>query len=175
MQLNQLRREAATNPEAQAFLASLDSTRASADSFMTANRARDSVQVMPNGVQYVVLEAGSATGESPEEGDRVLVVYTGMLADGTPFDSSNGEPVDFEIGEGLITGMREALKQMKIGSHWMLYIPPELAYGMQGVPRSPIGPNAVLIFDVQLIDILEPVAEGTEAPALSQPQVQPQE
>jgi FKBP-type peptidyl-prolyl cis-trans isomerase len=175
MQLNQLRQEAATNPQAQAFLAGLDSTRASADSFMTANRGRDSVQVTPSGVQYVVLAEGSATGESPEEGDRVLVVYTGMLADGTVFDSSNGEPVDFEVGEGLIPGMSEALKMMKIGSHWRLYIPPSLGYGIQGVPGSPIGPNAVLIFDVQLVDILEPVAEGTEAPALSEPGVQPEQ
>jgi FKBP-type peptidyl-prolyl cis-trans isomerase len=170
MQLSQLRRDALTNPQAQEYLTELESSRAAADSFLTANAARDSVETLPSGVQYVVLEEGS--GDSPVEGDRVLVTYTGMLADGTVFDSSQGQPVDFEIGEGLIPGMSEALKQMRIGSHWRLYIPPNLAYGMQGVPRSPIGPNAVLVFDVTLVDIMDPVDTGTEAPALSEPQTQ---
>ena len=173
MQLNQLRREALTNPQAQQYLSQIEASQAAADSFLTANAARDSVQTLPNGVQYVVLEQGS--GDRPADGDRVLVTYTGMLADGTEFDSSQGQPVDFEIGEGLIPGMGEALKQMPIGSHWRLYIPPRLAYGMQGVPRSPIGPNAVLVFDVTLVDIMDQVAadSGTAAPALSNPQAQP--
>jgi FKBP-type peptidyl-prolyl cis-trans isomerase len=171
MQLNQLRREAAENPQAQEFLDELDRTQAAADSFLTANAARDSVQTMPNGLQYIVLEEG--TGDSPTDGDRVLVIYAGTLTDGTEFDSSQGQPVDFEIGEGLIAGMSEALKQMRIGGHWRLYIPPALAYGMQGIPRSPIGPNAVLVFDLQLLDILDPVAEGTGAPALTDPQAVP--
>lgn len=171
MQMSQIRREAATNPQAQAYLDELDRSQARADSFLTANAARDSVQTMENGVQYVVLEEGA--GESPEDGERVLVTYTGSLADGTVFDSSQGQPVDFEIGEGIIAGMREALKQMKLGSRWRLYIPPALGYGMQGMQGSPIGPNAVLVFDLTLVDVLDPVAEGTEAPALGQPQVAP--
>jgi len=171
MQLSQLRREALTNPQAQEFLAQLETTGAAADSFLTANAARDSVETLPSGVQYIVREAGS--GERPAPGDRVLVNYTGMLADGTVFDSSQGQPVDFELGEGLIPGMSQAVQQMPLGSRWRIFIPPSLGYGMQGVPRSPIGPNSVLVFDVELLDILDPVGEGTEAPALDQPQAIP--
>src|SRR5690606_19159653 len=119
MQLNQLRREALTNPQAQEFLAQLETTGAAADSFLTANAARDSVETLPSGVQYIVREAGS--GERPAPGDRVLVNYTGMLADGTVFDSSQGQPVDFELGEGLIPGMSQAVQQMPLGSRWRIF------------------------------------------------------
>ena len=171
MQMGQLRRDARSDPQAQAYLSTLEQTQAQADSFLTANAARDSVETTPSGLQYVVLQPGS--GESPEDGDRVLVTYRGMLADGMEFDSSEGQPVDFEIGPDLIAGMNEALKAMRIGERRRLYIPPDLAYGMQGVPRSPIRPNSVLIFDLSLVDILDPVQEGAGAPALGQPQVQP--
>lgn len=171
MQMNQLRREALTNPQAQQFLAEIESSAAVADSFLTANAARDSVQTLPSGVQYIVREAGA--GESPEEGDRVVVTYTGQLPDGTVFDSSQGQPVDFAIGE-TVPGFDEALQNMQIGSTWRIFLPPSLAYGVQGNPRGGIGPNSVLIFDVSLVDILDPVSEGgTAAPAVGAPQVQP--
>jgi FKBP-type peptidyl-prolyl cis-trans isomerase len=175
MQMRQLRRDAATDPQAQAYLEELQRSEASADSFLTANAARDSVQTTASGLQYVVLQPG--TGESPEEGDRVLVTYTGTLVDGTPFDGSEGQPVDFEIGEDLIAGMNEALTSMRVGERRRLYIPPALGYGMQGVPRSLIRPNSVLVFDLTLNDVLDPVPEqgqGTQAPAVGEPQVLPQ-
>lgn len=172
MQMRQLQRDARTDPQAQAYLQTVERTQVQADSFLAANAARDSVQTTASGLQYIVLQAGS--GESPEQGDRVLVTYTGMLADGTVFDGSGEQPVDFEIGSDLIAGMNEALTTMKIGERRRLYIPPALAYGMQGVPRSPIRPNSVLVFDVMLMDILDPVQEGMQAPGVGQPQVLPQ-
>lgn len=127
--------------------------KASAE-FLAANKEKEGVVTLPDGLQYKVIEEGS--GESPTETDRVKVSYRGTLIDGTEFDASPaGQPRVFGV-QGVIKGWGEALKMMKPGAKWQLFIPPDLAYGEAG-RGAKIGPNAVLIFDVELVGI-EPSA-----------------
>ena len=119
--------------------------------FLEENAKREEVSVTASGLQYEVLEEG--TGATPTSADRVIVHYTGKLIDGTVFDSSveRGEPAAFGVTQ-VISGWVEALQMMKEGAKWRLYIPSELAYGANGAGNL-IGPNATLIFDVELIKI----------------------
>lgn len=121
------------------------------DAFLEANKKKAGVVVLPDGLQYKVLTEGK--GPQATANDTVTVNYAGRLIDGTEFDSSykRGEPATFEVSH-VIPGWVEALKLMKAGSTWELYIPPALAYGEQGVPPM-IGPNEVLIFKVNLISV----------------------
>lgn len=125
--------------------------------FLEENKNKEGVQVTDSGLQYKVLEEGE--GPSPTADDVVKVHYTGKLIDGEVFDSSvqRGTPAQFKVG-GVIAGWTEALQMMKPGSKWELYIPSDLAYGAQG--KQPIGPNETLIFEVELLEIVE--EEGTE-------------
>ncbi len=104
-------------------------------------------------MQYEVLTRGE--GPKPEASDQVEVHYTGKLIDGTVFDSSvdRGMPATFGVTQ-VIPGWVEALQLMNAGSKWRLYIPSNLAYGPNGAPGSPIGPNATLIFDVELLKVI---------------------
>jgi FKBP-type peptidyl-prolyl cis-trans isomerase FklB len=106
---------------------------------------------LDSGLQYKVLAKGE--GSVPEAGDVVTVHYRGSFVDGTEFDSSYArqEPASFPL-EGVIPGWSEALQRMPSGSKWKLVVPPELAYGEQGA-GGVIGPNATLIFEVELIDV----------------------
>jgi len=108
-------------------------------------------------LQYKIIEEG--TGPSPSVDDKVTVHYTGTLVDGTEFDSSHkrGEPATFPVG-GVIPGWTEALQLMKEGAKWQLVIPSALAYGERGAGPQ-IGPNSVLIFDVELIKVGDDVKE----------------
>ena len=119
--------------------------------FLAANKTKQGVQIMPNGLQYRSLTAG--TGVMPTANDTVTVNYEGRLIDGTVFDSSykQGQPVTFKVSE-VIPGWQEALTHMKVGDVWEIYVPSQLAYGAQGV-GGPIGPNQTLIFKIQLIDV----------------------
>lgn len=119
--------------------------------FLAANAKKEGVKELKGGVQYKVLEEGD--GESPEATDTVKVHYTGKLINGTMFDSSveRGEPATFRVGQ-VIKGWQMALQAMKVGDKWMLYIPSDLAYGSNGSPGA-IGPNEVLIFEVELLAI----------------------
>ncbi|MDE6510795.1 MAG: FKBP-type peptidyl-prolyl cis-trans isomerase [Muribaculaceae bacterium] len=109
-------------------------------------------QTTPSGLKYVTVVEG--TGASPKETDVVTVHYTGRLLDGTVFDSSvqRGEPTSFPL-QMVIKGWTEGLQLMKVGGQTVFYIPSDLAYGPQGTPGGPIGPNADLIFEVQLLGI----------------------
>lgn len=120
--------------------------------FLDENRGKKGVKTNPSGLQYHVIKEG--TGKIPKETDRVTVNYKGSLIDGTEFDSSykRGKPATFPVN-GVIKGWTEALQLMKEGSKWQLVIPPQLAYGESGTPGGPIGPNATLIFEVELISI----------------------
>lgn len=126
--------------------------------FLEENAKKEGVKQLASGLQYKVISAG--TGKSPSAEDTVSVHYTGKLIDGRVFDSSveRGEPATFGVGQ-VIPGWRQALQEMKVGDKWMLYIPPQLAYGAQGTPsRGPddgIGPNEVLIFEVELLQIVQ--------------------
>ncbi len=119
--------------------------------YLAANAKKEGVKELKGGVQYKVIQQGQ--GESPELTDTVKVHYTGKLINGTMFDSSvqRGEPATFRVG-GVIKGWQMALQEMKVGDKWMLYIPPDLAYGEQGSPGA-IGPNQVLVFEVELLEI----------------------
>ena len=123
---------------------------AAATVFLTENGAREGVLTTPSGLQYEVLEAGA--GASPGADDRVQVHYRGTLLDGTEFDSSyaRGEPVVFGVGQ-VISGWTEALQLMQVGAKYKLFIPSDLAYGAGGAGDL-IGPNAALIFEVELLD-----------------------
>ena len=123
-----------------------------ADEFMAANKSKEGVVTLPSGVQYKVITSGS--GASPAAGDNVKVHYKGTLVDGTEFDSSisKGEPATFNVS-GVIPGWSEALQKMKVGDKWMLFIPPDLGYGMNPPPGSKIPPGSALIFEVELLEI----------------------
>ncbi|MDE6324032.1 MAG: FKBP-type peptidyl-prolyl cis-trans isomerase [Paramuribaculum sp.] len=119
--------------------------------FLDKNAEREGVKKTESGLQYEIIEEGA--GASPSKGDRVTVHYTGKLIDGTVFDSSveRGEPATFGVTQ-VIPGWVEALQMMKVGAKWRLFIPSELAYGPNGA-GGVIGPNATLIFDVELLKI----------------------
>ena len=124
------------------------------DAFLAANAKKEGVKTTASGLEYKVLKSG--TGKTPGPKDTVKVNYQGTLIDGTVFDSSiaRGEPVTFQV-DGVIPGWTEALQLMKEGDKYQLVIPPKLAYGTAGAGDK-IGPNAVLIFEVELIDIEKP-------------------
>jgi len=118
------------------------------EDFLAANKMKEGVVVLPSGLQYKVLKAGE--GNSPDDNDVVTVHYTGTLLDGTVFDSSRerGETIEFPVN-GVIPGWTEALKLMKPGAQYMLYIPANLAYGDK--QTGPIPEGSTLIFDVELL------------------------
>ena len=126
--------------------------RAEGEAFLEANAEREAVQVTESGLQYEVLESGD--GASPEASSTVEVHYEGSLVDGTVFDSSldRDEPITFRVNQ-VIEGWQEALTLMQVGATWKLYIPAELGYGAQG--QGPIGPNETLIFEVELLDVMD--------------------
>jgi FKBP-type peptidyl-prolyl cis-trans isomerase FkpA len=117
------------------------------------NGAREGVITTESGLQYEVLREGD--GARPTAEDQVRLHYRGTLIDGTEFDSSyEGEPVVFAAGR-LIPGFTEALLLMQEGSHFRVVIPSEIAYGPQGAGNGPIGPNATLIFEIELFEVVQ--------------------
>lgn len=122
------------------------------DEFLAENKEKEGVKTTDSGLQYKVLEEGS--GVSPDSSDKVKVDYKGTLIDGTTFDSSyeRGEPVSFPLGR-VIPGWTEGLQLMKEGAKYKLFIPGELAYGLNPPPRSEIGANETLIFEVELLEV----------------------
>ena len=126
---------------------------AEGQAFLEKNKAKEGVKVLPSGLQYKVITEG--TGETPKAEDKVRTHYRGTLLDGKDFDSSykSNKPSEF-LANRVIKGWREALQLMKVGSKWELYIPAELAYGERGKPPV-IPPNATLIFEIELLDIVK--------------------
>jgi FKBP-type peptidyl-prolyl cis-trans isomerase len=121
------------------------------EAFLAENKTKEGVKTLPSGLQYKILKQGA--GAQPQDADTVEVNYRGTLIDGTEFDSSykRGQPLSFQVN-GIIAGWKEALKLMPVGSKWQLFIPSSLAYGEKGTGSS-IGPNATLIFEVELLAI----------------------
>jgi len=123
------------------------------EAFLAENKKKEGVKTLPSGLQYKVIKAG--TGKKPKLTDTVTAHYRGTLIDGAEFDSSykRGQPASFSVS-GVIPGWTEALQLMEEGTKWGLFIPPNLAYGERG-GGAMIGPNATLIFEVELISIQE--------------------
>ena len=134
-----------------AMKAVAEENKKTGDAFLAENKKKQGVVTLPSGLQYKILKKG--TGKTPVETDTVECQYRGTLIDGKEFDSSyrTGQKATFKVS-GVIAGWREALKLMPVGSKWQLFIPPELAYGPMGASRD-IGPNATLIFEVELTAI----------------------
>src|SRR5436853_4157750 len=126
-----------------------DKNKIEGDAYLAENKKKPGVKTTPSGLQYKVIVAG--TGPKPKEDQSVSVNYRGTLIDGTEFDSSfkRGTPATFAC-KRVLKGWTEALLLMPVGSKWQLVVPPELAYGNQGSGQA-IGPNATLIFELQLL------------------------
>lgn len=123
------------------------------EDFLNKNKTQAGVMTTPSGLQYKVIKEGK--GAKPAATSQVKVHYTGKLIDGSKFDSSvdRGEPATFGLNQ-VIPGWTEGLQLMTVGSKYMLYIPPALGYGQQGMPPT-IGPNEVLVFEVELLEIVK--------------------
>lgn len=144
MQRRQEEMAAQMNREAEA-------NAAEGEAFLAQNAEKEGVQVTASGLQYRVIEPGE--GAQPKATDRVTVHYRGSLINGTEFDSSyaRGEPATFALNQ-VIPGWTEGVQLMREGAKYQFFIPSDLAYGPEGRP-GPIGPNATLIFDVELISV----------------------
>ena len=123
------------------------------EEYRAANAKKEGVVTTDSGLQY--LEVKSGDGAMPKSSDQVKVHYKGTLINGKVFDSSydRGEPATFPV-TGVIKGWVEALQLMNVGDKFQLVIPPELGYGARGTGRD-IGPNATLLFDVELLEIVK--------------------
>ncbi|MBI5383959.1 MAG: FKBP-type peptidyl-prolyl cis-trans isomerase [Verrucomicrobia bacterium] len=132
------------------------------EAFLKENKTKEGVVTLASGVQYKVLKAG--TGQKPTLDDTVVCHYRGTLIDGTEFDSTakRGRPATLPLGK-VMKGWREALPLMPVGSKWQVVVPPNLAYGARGTGRV-IGPNATLVFELELLDI-KPQAQQPAAAA----------
>ncbi|WP_165967476.1 FKBP-type peptidyl-prolyl cis-trans isomerase [Luteimonas aestuarii] len=126
---------------------------AEGEAFLAGNAKKDGVQTTASGLQYEVLEAGD--GPRPSATDTVRVHYKGTLLDGETFDSSydRNEPVQFALNQ-VVPGWQEGLQLMPVGSKYRLWVPGALGYGEMGTPGGPIGPNATLVFEVELLEIV---------------------
>ena len=121
------------------------------DAFLAANKAKEGVVTLPSGVQYKVITNG--TGPKPTLEQTVVCQYKGTLIDGKEFDSSykRGQPATFPVNK-VIKGWTEVLQLMPVGSKWQVFVPSDLAYGVRGAGAD-IGPNATLIFEIELVAI----------------------
>ena len=135
-----------------------ESNRKNGAAYCAENAKRRHVTTTPSGLQYEILEKGE--GPIPKITDKVHIHYIGTQIDGEEFDSSEplGKPATFNVG-GVIPGMTEALLMMPVGSKWRIVLPSDLAYKEQGA-GSKIGPNATLIFEIELVGIEAAMPEG---------------
>ena len=135
------------------------------EKFLAANGKKPGVVTTASGLQYQIVSEGK--GAKPKASDTVRVHYKGALLDGKTFDSSydRNEPAVFPLG-AVVPGWQEGIALMPVGSKFKLWIPSKLGYGEQGTPGGPIGPNATLVFDVELLDIVKPNAQGAESAAM---------
>ncbi len=137
--------------KAEAMKKLAEKNKEDAVTFFAENKKKEGVKTLASGLQYKIITEGK--GKSPKATDTVTVHYRGTLIDGKEFDSSyrRGEPATFPVN-GVISGWTEALQLMKAGSKWQLFLPSNLAYGEKGAGNL-IGPNAALIFEVELISV----------------------
>ncbi|KGQ20327.1 Peptidyl-prolyl cis-trans isomerase [Lysobacter dokdonensis DS-58] len=135
---------------ARAQVGAADNAKAGAE-FLAKNRTQKGVFTTKSGLQYTILRQGA--GLRPKPGERVRVLYRGTLLDGTEFDSTgDGQPRTFSLSQ-VIAGWSEGLAMMPVGGKYRFWIPGDLAYGASGMPQGNIGPNATLVFDVELLGV----------------------
>jgi FKBP-type peptidyl-prolyl cis-trans isomerase len=139
--------------ESTRMAAEAETNAAEGEAFLAENAQKDGIMVTASGLQYEVITEGE--GAKPTATDQVSIHYKGTLLDGTQFDSSydRGQPAQFSVG-GVIPGFSEGLQLMSVGSHYRFFIPSDLGYGPQGTGRD-IGPNAMLIFEVEMLEIVQ--------------------
>ena len=156
------RRERHVREQAEQKRALAEKNRKEGQAFLAENKAKEGVVALESGLQYKVLRAGG--GARPGAGDTVVCHYRGTLLDGTEFDSSHRRqtPGSFLL-KRVIRGWREALPLMPVGSKWELFIPPQLAYGVRGTRG--VGPNATLVFEVELLSIEEKLQTAGQEPS----------
>jgi UDP-GlcNAc:undecaprenyl-phosphate/decaprenyl-phosphate GlcNAc-1-phosphate transferase len=142
---------AARQNQSKSWATASDNNRKAEEAFLSENRKKDGVVTLPSGLQYRIIKAGE--GKKPADDDSVACNYRGILINGIEFDSSfrTGHPATLKLSS-VMPGWREALKLMPVGSTWQVFVPSQLAYGGRGLAPS-IGPNATLIFEVELIAI----------------------
>lgn len=128
-----------------------DKNMAEGKAFLESNAKAEGVVTTESGLQYKVITMGK--GPKPTESDAVKANYRGTLIDGTEFDASKGEPIQFSL-RGVIKGWTEVLQLMPVGSKWQVFIPSELAYGPRQMGDK-IGPNSTLIFEIELVEIVK--------------------
>jgi hypothetical protein len=135
------------------------SAQANAD-FLANNLKVQGMLHRPDGLQYKIIQNGF--GRHPNAGDSVDVYYTGKMINGTVFDgTSPGLPATFTVAVGrIISGWVEALQMMRVGDHWQIILPAQLAYGIKGTPDGGIPPNQTLIFDLRLLSAKSPPKKG---------------
>jgi FKBP-type peptidyl-prolyl cis-trans isomerase FklB len=151
----------------QAQQAAAAENKTKGDAFLAENGKKEGVVVLPDGLQYKILTAGQ--GKKPAESDTVLCNYKGTFLDGSEFDSSAqaGKPVPFEV-KNVIPGFKEVLQLMPVGSKWQVVVPSNLAYGERGA-GGVIGPNATLIFEIELVSIQDTPPAPPVPPAVGAP------
>jgi len=136
-----------------------EKNKAEGEKFLAENAKKEGVKVTESGLQYEIIKEG--TGDSPKLEDKVSVTYRGALLDNTVFDEKT-EPITFNL-RGMVKGWQEGIPLMKVGSKFRFYIPAELGYGLRAPQK--IGPNAVLVFEVELMGINpEPPKSETPTP-----------
>ena len=140
--------------QAAEFEAMIETNRVEGEAYLASNAEKDNVTVTDSGLQYEVILEGEAGAARPTPANQVTLHYRGTLIDGSEFDSSyaRGQPATFPV-TGVIPGFSEGLQLMSVGSHYRFVIPSDLAYGPQGSGPD-IGPNATLIFEIELIEVL---------------------
>jgi FKBP-type peptidyl-prolyl cis-trans isomerase FklB len=164
--LTQLQQQVRT-AQMQKMQALSASNKTEGETFLASNKTKEGVVALPSGLQYKILQQG--TGPKPTASDTVVCNYRGTLLNGKEFDSSykRGQPITIPVSR-VIKGWTEALQLMPVGSKWQLYIPSDLAYGEQNMGTD-IGPNATLIFDVELVSIKPPEPTPTASPTAPPP------
>ncbi len=129
--------------------------KAASDGFLAKNRAKPGVKVLPNGIQYRVIDEGN--GPNARADGRVSILYRAAISTGqefaTSYGSQNPQPTTVVIGESQMPGVKQILPMMKQGAHWEIALPPDQAYGSE--PGSPIGPNQAVLFDIKLVEVLK--------------------
>jgi FKBP-type peptidyl-prolyl cis-trans isomerase FklB len=145
-----------------------DANKKEGEAFLAANKSKEGVVVLPSGLQYKILTAG--TGPKPAATDSVVCNYRGTSIAGAEFDSSakHGGPATFPV-TGVIKGWTEILQLMPVGSKWQVYVPGDLAYGDRGMPPD-IQPGETLVFDVELVSIKPPDAAEEKKPEDKKPE-----